>query len=104
MIREQEHEAIRGTMEFACGAVFVGVEDPREVASHTDRDGRCRWVVYDSEPGPTSPRLNGDLAPCLHGCKHKRAGKRKQWRGFPPEGSAARWQTWVTCYGAWRPT
>ena len=98
---DEANHGPKGTMTFACGARFVGVPDPTPIASHKATDGRCRWVVYDSEPGPQRPKLGEDVAPCRFGCPCKRAAKRKEWKGFPPEESTARWQIWITCYGKW---
>lgn len=115
MSKNEEGNEIRGTMTFACGARFVNCKDPRPYASHTDKDGRQRWCVYDSEPNVTSPKMSETEkdAPCLHGCPCRGKAKRKAWRGFPPDYdekrefydalSVMRWQRWVTCYGKWVP-
>lgn len=94
-------------VNFACGASIRALEDPTPHASHV-RDGRARLVVYDSDRQPSRPMPrpasgapddDGDGPPmdCLRGCRHKRAGGRKQVRCFSERGLPVRWI--VTCYG-----
>lgn len=86
-------------VRFACGARILAVSDPTPFASHV-RDWRCRLVVYDSDGQPSRPKLvtppsgdpddDGDVEVmnCLHGCKHKRAGGRRQTRCYSDRGLA----------------
>lgn len=100
-------------VRFACGASIRALVDPTPNASHV-RDGRARLVVYDSDRQPSRPKVvippsgapddDGDVivADCLHGCRHKRPGGRRQIRCFSDRGLPVRWI--VTCYGRWEET
>ena len=89
-------------MHFACGAT-IGPVPERPYASRTWPDGSMRLAVYDSEGDLMRPQLDGDDAPCLGACHHKRAGGRKETRCFPSDETKRPppWRYVITCYGRW---